>query len=314
MSLGLRLLPTQAALLLASLLLLHAPASIDVRTSNAPYREITQEMARSYVTGSVVVTEFDWAWRWLLPAAYYLMDFTEDKMSKGRMYHLVAPGDSAHPPNYPDELVNIYGSFDAREFDSHLPKHSQLWHLQEGGGNELGAEFNDWLESGYARVRIISWEEEYETSYRLTEYKRAPTNEGPMLDVGDSLQLYAWELLSGWRISPCQSAEIESWWQIRERDATPYTVSIILADEDGDGQLAVANSVPADEFTSDWSPDRYYRDSTSIVIPCDIDAGSYDLLLAAKESLTGDPLALAYSSGDTVGREFYLTTLTVENG
>ena len=95
-------------------------------------------MAPTYQNDSVVVTEFNWAWRWLLPAAYYFMDFTPDKMSKERQFHLVAPRDHAHPPNYPDELVNIFKTFELATFAGRLPEHKQLWHLTQGGGNALG--------------------------------------------------------------------------------------------------------------------------------------------------------------------------------
>ena len=311
MALGLRLLPKGAGMLLAALLVLYAPANIDLRTSNAPYREIVQEMTASYATDSLVVTEFDWAWRWLLPAAYYLMDFTPDKMSKTRIFHLVEPNDSAHPPNFSEELVNIYKEFAPDSFGSALPEHQQLWHLQEGGGNELGEALDSWLSGRYAQIRSVSWQEDYETSYSLTEYARVPAHDGPLLAAGDSLRLYTWRLRSEWDVSPCEAVAIESWWQISQQDATPYTISIILADENGDGQLAIANSVPADQFTSDWTPNRFYRDRTSIDIPCDIGAGSYDLLLAAKESMTGEPLPLAYPGGGAIGREYYLTTLNV---
>ena len=97
-----------------------------IQPTNAPYRDFVQTMSPNYQFDSVVVTEFDWAWRWLLPAAYYFMDFTPDKMSKERQFHLVEAGDSAHPPNYPDELVNVFKTFEPAAFGSKLPAHEQL--------------------------------------------------------------------------------------------------------------------------------------------------------------------------------------------
>ena len=138
MALGLRLLPTKASLIILPLMLLHAPENMRVQVENAPYRDFVQTMSPTYQDDSVVVTEFSWAWRWLLPAAYYFIDFTPDKMSKHRQFHLVEARDSAHPPNYPDELVNIFRSFEPETFGNRLPAHKQLWHLSQGGGNELG--------------------------------------------------------------------------------------------------------------------------------------------------------------------------------
>ena len=73
-----------------------------------PIVNLCRQLSSSYQNDSVVVTEFSWAWRWLQPAAYYFMDFTPDKMSKDRQFHLVEVLDSAHPPESPDELVNIF--------------------------------------------------------------------------------------------------------------------------------------------------------------------------------------------------------------
>ncbi len=312
MALSLRLLPNKAALVLVALMILHAPQNIAWQSSEGPYREIVEEMTKRYQNTSIVVTEFDWAWRGLQAAAYYLMDFTPDKMSKDRMFHLIGPFDSAHGPNYSDELVNVHYQFYDAFLGSPPPEHQQLWHLREGNGNLLGDPFSAWLGRNYVLVRTESWEGEYLEDYYLSEYERAPANDGPILEVGNSLRLYVWELKGEWNVSPCQEVTIESWWQILEQDATPYTVSIILADADGNRQLAIANQIaPADRFTSDWTPERYYRDRTTIDIPCEIRSGSYDLLLAGKESLSGEPLALAYPSGEAIGREYYLTTLNV---
>ena len=314
MALGLRLLPAKPAALLLLILFLHAPANIFVQTSNGPYREIVQTMSPTYQSDSIVVTEFDWAWRWLLPAAYYFMDFTPDKMSKERQLHLVEPRDSAHPPNYPDELVNIYNTFEPSAFANHLPPHQQLWHLTEGGGNDHGADFEGWLNQNYALVQTQSWAEPYVTNYALSEYARAPGHQGPMLLAGDEMQLYAWRLAGSVEAAACQSISVESWWQLSSEVDRSYTLSIILADVDGDGQLAIQNSIPAQVFTTEWGADKFYRDQTALQIPCAIEGGRYNLLLAAKETTSGAILPLRYPDGSAIRNEFYLTTLNISAG
>jgi len=309
MALGLRQLPTKAALIVLVLLMLHAPQNIMVQVENAPYREIVQTMTPTYQNDSVVVTEFDWAWRWLLPAAYYFMDFTPDNMSKERLFHLVEPGDSAHPPNYPDELVNIYKAFEPAAFASQLPAHEQLWRLTEGGGNDLGVNFSDWLNQHYALVQTQAWDEPYVTNYSLSEYSKVPDHQGPLIHAGDEMRLYAWELEGAVEVAACQSVTVESWWQLSAEVDLSYSISIILAD--ADRQLAIKNSIPADVFTTEWQADRFYRDRTTLEIPCAIEDGRYNLLLAAKETLSGAILPLHYPDGNAIGNEFYLTTLHV---
>ena len=217
------------------------------------------------------------------------------------------------PPFVPDALVNVHWNFDPTTFSQKLPAHRQLWLLQEGGGNIHRDSLQDWLERNYAFIRSTSWDQKYVTTYRLSEYARVPAHDGPVLTVGESLLLYSWQLQDSVFVSPCQAITVESWWQIQNLDSTPYSIGIILADADGDSQLAIANSVPADQFTSDWQTGRFYRDRTTLEVPCTIEEGSYDLLLSAKESMSGKPLELAYPAGDTIGTLFYLTTLHVED-
>ncbi len=311
MALGLRLLPTKAALILIAVLFLHAPQNIAWQTSNAPHREIVREMSKTYQNDSIVVTEFNWAWRWLLASAYYLMDFTPDKMANDRMFHIVDPQDSAHPPLYADRLVNVYNWFHAEVFESQLPPHRQLWRLTEGDGNFPGLALGDWLNQHYALVQTHAWDKPYLTNYALSEYAKAPDHQGPMLHVGDELQLYAWELGGSVEVAACQPVTVESWWQSSAEMEQGYSLSIILATQSGDRQLAIQNSVPADVFTTEWQSGRFYQDRTTLLIPCVLDEGRYNLLLAAKETVSGASLALQFPDGSNIGNEFYLTTLHV---
>ena len=314
MAMGLRPLPSKLAAILICLLYLHAPASIFVQPSNAPYREIVQKMSPTYQNDSVVVTEFRWAWRWLQPAAYFLMDFTPDTISKHRIYHLVDPFDSAYQPAYPDELVNITNRFVPDTFASQLSTHKQLWHLTEGGGNVLGDDFDDWLNQNYALIESNEWDEQFVTSYALNEYARVPDHQGPMLRAGDELQLYAWELEGPIEVAACLTVTVESWWQLKNETERSYSLGIILSDADGDSQLAIQDSIPAEVFTTEWQMDRFYRDRTTLEVPCGIAEGRYNLLLAAKETVSGAILPLRYPDGSAISNEYYLTTLQVNSG
>ena len=311
LTLGLWLLPTKAGTVLLVLLYLHAPANIAFQPTNAPYREIVKSMAPSYQEDSVIVTEFNWPWRWLHSASYYLMNFTPDKMSDDRQFHLVDPQDLAQPIINPQKLANIFKTFEPAAFGSQLPVHGQLWHLTEGGGNDLGDEFGDWLNRNYALIRTQAWDEPYVTNYALSEYAKAPGHQGPILSAGDELRLYAWALNDSVEAAACQSVTVESWWQLDAEVDISYSLSIILADADGDGQLAIQDSIPAQVFTTEWQADRFYRDRSTLEIPCAIEEGSFNLLLAAKETVSGAILPLRYADGNAIGKEFYLTTLHV---
>ena len=104
---------------------------------------------------------------------------------------------------------------------------------------------------------------------------------------------------------------VESWWSIDQPDDIPHSLLLILADSDGDGQLALTEKPPADRFTTEWRSGVYYRDQSAIAIPCALEAGSYPLLLGMKETMSGMPLPLYDSAGARIGAHHYLTTVQV---
>jgi len=308
MGLGLRALPKPAHVIFIGILFLGAPQALPQSESNGPYREIVATMAPTYQPDSMLITEFSTAWQWLMPAAYTLMDFAPVNMSKQQMIHLIDIDDRAHSHGPPDRLVNVYQSFDAERLDNLVQNHSQLWVLQEANGNSHHEDLTFWLSTNYARLQQVVWESnDFPTQYTLTEYARIPDNADLMLTANDSMELYAWELKNSVDVSPCQAIEVESWWQTNSPINTPYTLTLVLADDNG--QVAVHEQVPANTFTVEWEVERYYRDISQLTIPCDIAQGSYNILLGIKETITGEPLSLAYPDGNSIGTLTYLTTV-----
>lgn len=311
MAVGLRLLPIYASIILVAILLIGAPANLArIGSSNGPYREIVATMQESYQMDSVMLTEFDEAWRWLLPAMYYVMDFTPDHMSKARMTHIIAPADRVYPPAFPDNLVNIYNRVDSQRLDEIIPPAKQLWYLIEGEPTPHRDDITSWLNENYALMRTVAWDD-YSTFYSLSEYLRLPENAGLILRAGDAMELHAWSLNDPVEVQTCQTISIESWWRTDQPMTTPYTLSIVLVDDQG--KVTGNDVVPADEFTTNWRTDRYYRDLNSLTIPCEIDAGVYNLLLTVYDTNFGTPLELTDANRNPIGEFYYLTTLTVSN-
>ena len=121
------------------------------------------------------------------------------------------------------------------------------------------------------------------------------------INLGDKFTLHSWSLLDSVEAQPCQSVTVESWWSIDQPADIPHSLLLILADSDGDGQLALTEKPPADRFTTEWRSGVYYRDQSAIAIPCALEAGSYPLLLGMKETMSGMPLPLYDSAGELIG-------------
>ena len=152
---------------------------------------------------------------------------------------------------------------------------------------------------------ISLWEGPY-SSFGVGSYTELPDSIDLNISVGDEFKFVSWSLLSSHDVQPCQTVKVLSWWEVTQPDAKLYTLSIILADTDGDGQIAVAN-----ERASYWQTDVFNRDESELVIPCATASGKYPLLVVMNESDTQNALEFRYPDGKLIGGYYYLTTLTV---
>jgi len=143
-------------------------------------------------------------------------------------------------------------------------------------------------------------------------FARLPEDVGSSFSIDDKYTVHSWSLLDSVDARPCQALTVESWWSVDETDAVPHSLLLILADSDGDGQLALVDKAPADRFTTEWHAGVYYRDRSAITIPCAIADGSYPLLLGMKESMSGKSLSFYDANGNPSGPHYYLTTLNVD--
>ncbi len=142
-------------------------------------------------------------------------------------------------------------------------------------------------------------------------FTHLPDDGGISINIGENFTMHSWFLLDSVDVRPCQAVTVESWWSVDETDAVPHSLLLILADSDGDGQLALVDKAPADRFTTEWHEGVYYRDQSAITIPCAIANGNYPLLLGLKESMSGASLPILHADGSPGGSHYYLTTLKV---
>ena len=152
---------------------------------------------------------------------------------------------------------------------------------------------------------ISLWEGPY-SSFGVGSYTELPDSIDLNISVGDEFKFVSWSLLSSHDVHPCQTVKVLSWWEVTQPDAKLYTLSIILADTDGDGQIAIAN-----KRASYWQTDVFNRDESELVIPCATASGKYPLLVEMNESDTQNALEFRYPDGNLIGGYYYLTTLTV---
>ena len=152
---------------------------------------------------------------------------------------------------------------------------------------------------------ITLWERPY-SRFGLGSYTELPESINLNISVGDEFKFVFWSLLSSHDVQPCQTVKVLSWWEVTQTDAKPYTLSVILADADGDGQIAIAN-----KRASFWQTDVYNKDESKFRIPCETASGKYPIIIVMNESDTENALGFRYPNGEPIGDHYYLTTLTV---
>lgn len=107
----------------------------------------------------------------------------------------------------------------------------------------------------------------------------------------------------------CATLEIQSWWTPQLANTDNYRVTFVLADQTGSGQaqsdglLGSRPSRPTDqEGLLDWR---------AIEIPCDLELGSYNLLVGLYDASTVTNQPITTADGAPLGNLAYLTTITV---
>ena len=157
---------------------------------------------------------------------------------------------------------------------------------------------------------ITQWDGPFPFS-RSGGYTGFPEGVDLNIAAGDNFRLHTWSLLDSHQVTPCQSVTVESWWQSTRWDPTSHLLTLILSEEDGNGQVAISYQRPAGKRTSEWTSGIFYRDQVTLDIPCTISSGSYVLLLGMRDGVTHEQLQLRSSDGSTIGSLYYLTTLHV---
>jgi len=145
-------------------------------------------------------------------------------------------------------------------------------------------------------------------------FQELPDGDRVAIRVGDNFIMHQWNLIGSTDVARCQWVSVESWWESVAANPLSYNLTLILAEEDGNGQVAIGEKAPADLHTSEWRSGVYYRDRTSVFIPCNVESGKHLLLLGMKDILHGPSLTLKYPDGKAIGTLYYLTTLNVEAG
>ncbi|MDE2638601.1 MAG: hypothetical protein OXI30_19710 [Chloroflexota bacterium] len=160
-------------------------------------------------------------------------------------------------------------------------------------------------------IDLAEWDGPFPVS-AAGAYTTYPNTGDLNISVGDSFKLHSWSILDSSDPAPCKKVTVESWWKLVGENPGHNALELILAEEDGDGQIAISKQLPASLHTSEWQMGYAYRDVSQLEIPCDISGGRYILLLGLINSVTWESNQFRYPDGSAIGTHYYLTTLNVQ--
>ena len=321
---GLRHLPWQAHLI--AVLMFIVPYTLDLRShaGTAGYPEVAQYMNENYDNANdrmMIIANQLWEW---IPIKYYLDERTDLGLTETDIFLVsLRRTDLFVPQEFPEQNA-ITNSRVARGDDEwkymldYLGDRQTLWVIYGNPfveGNRMGEVVQEWIDENYTIYSRIDFPgEDYYRPLEIIEYRRNPVEDMPIVRFGDDITLADWELNDSVEVAPCQTISVDTWWQTDVMADTLYSSTLVIANADGQG-VANADDMPGGVFmTPLWETDELYFDERQLTIPCDIESGSYNLLLGFYDIGTVETdgnLPVNSPDGESLGTTlYYLTTLT----
>lgn len=318
---GLRQLPWQAHMI-ASLMFI-VPYTVQFRwhAGNAGYPEVANYMNDHYDTSDgrmMIIANQLWEW---IPIKYYLDERTDLGLSNTDVFLVsLRRRDLFVPQEIPETnaITKANVTRDDPEFErllTYLGDSDKLWVIY-GNPFKAGDTVQAWIDENYVIYDRVDFPgESYYRPLEIVEYRRKPQEVAPVVRFGEDITLAHWDLNNSVEVAPCQTISVDTWWQTAVMTDTLYSSTLVIADANGQG-VANADDMPGGIFeTPRWEPEQLYFDERQLTIPCEIESGSYNLLLGFYDIGTVDStgnLPVNTPDGEPLGSSlYYLTTLTV---
>ncbi len=275
-----------------------------------PYQDIVDKTVLSPNTNSKLIVAAPYVWQHL-PLTHYAAQESD------RIFHLLsnqADDSSSFMPQ--EQTAYLSDAISVQRFNQFVGDAPEIWLYTENLADKQLADFSNTLLKTYDELSPTQLrpDERQMTSYsELRKFVRIPANLQPMFVFGDVLSLRAWQLKDSVNVAPCQTITVQSWWGTDKPIGDNLSMTLVLTNPANGQGIANADGIPTGRDISTLPLNQPHVDERSIQIPCDIQTGSYPLLIGIYK-FTDDglsQLAVTASDGAPLGHFAYLTTLFV---
>jgi hypothetical protein len=306
----------QISMVASLFFLVTAVTSFTYMAPNLPYHQLTELMETHHEPDEPIIMESKAVWP-QIPVLYYLQERTDAEFENPLFTHFALPP-AARPyngisypsmPNPPVNWINQSGQLPEIFSDpDNLP--DTVWWIAIGENTPQSDHTEAFVDTHYVLEQHYPLEPPaWYLPHQVYEYRLIPDDIRRQYTFGDHIGLYQWQV-NETQLQPCQRLELETWWQTAAPLDENYSLTMVLADESGNGILN-ADGSPADILTGLWQPGQFYLDERSLALPCDLPPGEYPLLTGIYQPETGERLPVRDSSGNPREGLLYLTTIQV---
>ena len=267
----------------------------------------------AYNPGSPVL--IDTPSRWL---NVYIRDWMLPDVPEDDLFHIAPPEAEYFTADLPHPLGENLISFDAPDYDARVAdfigEADEIWAIFTPETADHEAFTEAFLaERGYTPLFMPFVARRYESAaLKMVRYQRAPSQTEDLFVFDDTISLQAWDVISGEAVAACDTLVLESWWMTSTVPDANYSATLILADADGEKIVNADGGLAGIEMMV-WEPDLLYSDTRSLMVPCELAPGEYELQLGIYnlESFADLPITGGTQAEPDTTRAL-LTTITVK--
>lgn len=196
---------------------------------------------------------------------------------------------------------------DIDQLEAFLRMNTRVWYVRGADVATHDTLIFDWLLDHYT-MTVIQGGGWNTTVYEdVFLFQRKPQT---LYQFGDAVSLQDWRMTSDYQQTACGDITLDMLWYAEQDGAEQYSLALVLIDANG-ALVARSDDAPGGYTTTLWQQDNFYFAQDRLPF-CDLESGSYALLMSLSPSGETDALTVTNANGDVLESLIYLTNIEVQ--